>query len=113
MAQRKIPYYFFALAQTFKGRAYLAQATDFLMFVRVIWAPAGVLSVALCYFSQPHAQRSPIDPTVGGSSPAVDPQVQFASNRVTPGSERISDPRLAGAAILDGISALAFFRRFQ
>ena len=113
MAQRKIPYYFSAFAQTFKGRAYLAQTTDFLMFVQVIWPRAGVLSVALCYFFQPHAHGSSIDRTVGGSSPPVNPQVHFASNRFMPGNEDSSDPRLAEAAILDGVSAFAFFRRLQ
>jgi hypothetical protein len=110
MAQRKTPYYFSAFAQTFKGRAYLAQATDFLMFVHFIWPPAGVLWLTLCYFFQPYAHSSPIDSTVGGSNPAVKPQAQLASKRFTTGTVI---PAFAAAAIPDDVSAFPYFRRFH
>jgi hypothetical protein len=80
------------------------------MFVHVIWPPAGVLWFALYHFFQPYAHSSPIDPTVGGSSPAGNPQVQLASNRFTPESVI---PAFAAAALLGYVSTFAYFRRFQ
>ena len=126
MAQRKTPHYFSAYAQIPKGSAYLARATNLFIFVHLIWPPAGLVWVALCYFFQLHAHSSPIDRTVSGSSAAVNPQFRFVSNRMTPGNaipafitpnggytENISNPTPANTPKLDAVSVFAAFRRFQ